>query len=82
MFHGSLDLTRLPESIKHLELSDNAFSGEIHVSQLPEGLMELDVRNNKLCGTVRTPPGLVCCDEDGESDRLFDGNTDLTVEDP
>ena len=39
----------------------------------------IKTKQNRLCGTVCTPPG---CDEDGESDRLFDGNTDLTVEDP
>ena len=80
--HGSLDFTRLPESLVELHLNDNSFAGEIDVSHLPAEMMALDVRNNKLCVTVRTPPGLVCWVDDTESKRLFDGNTDLTVEDP
>ena len=78
-FDGSLNLTRLPENIRSIVLCENMFSGEIDVRHLPKSLTELDVRKNRLCGTVCTPPGVHCWDGMVQTDRLFDGNTNLTV---
>ena len=76
---GSLDLTRLHESMKRMYLSRNRFSGTIDLGNLPESMKVLSVRENALSGTVRMPAQMyrkfeanlgVCC---------FAGNHDLIV---
>ena len=78
-FEGSLDLTRLPKSMRYIFLSENRFSGTIDLGNLPKSMQVLDVITNALCGTVRVPEQVyrkfeanlgVCC---------FAGNNDLIV---
>ena len=70
-FEGSLDFTRLPESMRYISLSDNRFSGTIDLVNLPKNMLSFNVRTNALSGTVRVPPGLA---------SNFEGNEQLTVE--
>ena len=49
-FEGSMDLTRLPESMKRIHLDENMFSGTIDLGHLPENLDDLDVSfNERIC---------------------------------
>ena len=70
-FEGSLDLTRLPNSIRKICLSENHFSGIVDLGNLPESMKYLDVSKNALSGTVRVQ----------HTRRVaLDKNDELTVE--
>ena len=49
-FEGSLDFTRLPETLEDLQLGANSFSGEIDIAHLPASVTYLGVWNNRLGG--------------------------------
>ena len=70
-FEGSLDFTRLPKSMRYIQLSENRFSGTIDLGNLPESMHILYVEKNALSGTVRVPHGLMV---------ILYGNDELTVE--
>eukprot|EP00008_Paramoeba_atlantica_P009818 CAMPEP_0201476060 /NCGR_PEP_ID=MMETSP0151_2-20130828/1359_1 /ASSEMBLY_ACC=CAM_ASM_000257 /TAXON_ID=200890 /ORGANISM="Paramoeba atlantica, Strain 621/1 / CCAP 1560/9" /LENGTH=256 /DNA_ID=CAMNT_0047856337 /DNA_START=41 /DNA_END=811 /DNA_ORIENTATION=- len=77
-FHGELDLTVLPQSMKVLRLSCNGFAGEVCLTSLPPRLEKLFLSRNRLCGTpnlTALPPLLLHL---GLSSNAFSGTVDLS----
>ena len=52
LFSGSLDLARLPQSMRGLGLSDNRFAGGITLTALPRMMQYLYLHNNQLSGAL------------------------------
>ena len=49
---GSVDLTQLPEGMRHLHLNNNQLTGEIDLTHLPDEMKELFLQNNQLTGEI------------------------------